>query len=859
MGASDEKRPELLGKTLTMDQVGAHDETMPMRPRGPADALRGTRVGRYVLGEPIGYGGMGVVYGARDPELGRELAVKLVLPQADDPRAQSRLLAEARAMARLRHPAVVPVFDVGTTAHGVYVVMPLVAGGTLHDWMHAEPQPWREVASRFLAAGRGLAAAHAAGLVHRDFKPRNVLIDSDGAVLVADFGLASEAAPATAAGDPDGRISSVAGTPGYMSPEQAAGKHVDARADQYSFCIAFWEGLHGKRPLDGPPPADREAPPDWLQLAIARGFAQDPAQRWPSMDALLDEIEQRSAGQLAPRRRRGLRIAILCAAGLGAAGAITYAIAWREPDKPDGVAGSTPGAPPEPALRLGAPRLLTTTGACAANPAFADAHTVVFDLTRDDAVDLFAVDLDASPPRALTSGGGWEWRARPGRRPREVLFLGTDPKEPTRSYLAFADLDHLGERDRVGVIATGISTVGDEVYYADRNGTELRVRRGATDELVGNYPRTALGVFAIDPGTMRIAYTGYRTGPVCHHRLPAEAPRCTADHVNGQAPAFSARGDAIYFGASDGVRHLDVASGRETVVIAADASGGVAIAPDHRHLAYSSCATRGRLIDVLRPEVALVDDPDVRSPAIGPRGLLAWVRVTGAAPVLMVRAEDGVIRQLTSPALGGVVDPVFDPAGERIAFEVIGPQPGVYVAAIDPNRASVIRVTSRQGDGRPAWFDAGKLMFRRTDEGGISHAYTIDLDGGEPAELAGRSRPPLAANPVTHEILAIGTAAGKLSWSTTLGRERPGPRGAPPSMQSASISPSGRWLLVQSGVSGNVMLRAALPGGALEKFYEEKGGHSLGQAVIDDDGRVFAASVGWRGELFAVQVEAGSL
>jgi serine/threonine protein kinase len=199
------------GETLT-ESVDVDDATLLAAPVQPGrDRLRGKRVGRYVLDEPIGHGGMGVVYRARDPQLDRELAIKVVLPQASDLRAQDRLLGEARAMAKLRHPSVVPVFDVGATEHGVYVVMPLVGGGTLRDWL-ARPRPWREVATRFLAAGRGLAAAHAVGLVHRDFKPHNVLVDEHGAVAVADFGLASEAAPAPADGSPRQGVSSIAGT-----------------------------------------------------------------------------------------------------------------------------------------------------------------------------------------------------------------------------------------------------------------------------------------------------------------------------------------------------------------------------------------------------------------------------------------------------------------------------------------------------------------------------------------------------------------------------------------------------------------------------------------------------------------------
>ena len=276
----------------------------------PAPLPAGRAVGRYVLGAVLGEGGMGTVYRARDPELGRDVALKVVASRPG--KSRDRLLAEARAMAKLEHPNVVPIYDVGATDDGIYLVMPLVAGGTLHDWIHARPRPWREVLARFLAAGRGLAAAHAAGLVHRDFKPRNVLLDGDD-VLVADFGLTASdhgAAPAADSGGPaegSARLpSTIAGTPAYMAPEQARGEAVDARADQYSFCISLWEGLHGQRPTEAetrtrdaalaerlPGPSDRPGAPDWLRTATARGFAAAPDARWRTLAALLDHLDRR--------------------------------------------------------------------------------------------------------------------------------------------------------------------------------------------------------------------------------------------------------------------------------------------------------------------------------------------------------------------------------------------------------------------------------------------------------------------------------------------------------------------------------------------------------------------------------------
>lgn len=276
------------------------DTTVPAKP--PASRA-GSRIGRYEVGDLIAAGGMGVVYRAYDPELKRDVAIKLVTPRS---RTREGLLAEAKTMARLSHPALMSIFDVGATDDGVYIVMPLVTGGTLHDWIHAERRTWRQVLALFVKAGRGLAAAHAAGLVHRDFKPKNVLLDGDS-VLVADFGLAADTRDAQDAG----------GTPAYMAPEQSAGGPVDARADQYSFSIALWEGLHGERPQDAETRTRGAIPrrgassergrgvPAWLVNAVERGYRADPNDRWPSVSAMLDYIER--------RRRLPTRVAIVSA------------------------------------------------------------------------------------------------------------------------------------------------------------------------------------------------------------------------------------------------------------------------------------------------------------------------------------------------------------------------------------------------------------------------------------------------------------------------------------------------------------------------------------------------------------------
>jgi tetratricopeptide (TPR) repeat protein len=298
---------------------------------GRADA--GVRIGRFVILRRLGAGGMGVVYAAYDAELDRRVAIKLMHADQDAAgQASSRLLAEARALARLSHPNVVQIYDVGTHARQVYVAMEYIEGQTLSEHLDVRPPPpWREILRPFLAAGRGLAAAHRVGLVHRDFKPANVLVGADGSVRVVDFGLARVAATSGAPADPSasGATSTVAGTPAYMAPEQYDGGPVDARSDQFGYCVALYEALHGERPFSGktplavrraigsgevrPPPRDR-AVPEWLRKILRRGLSPDPAQRFPDMAALLEALERD------PRRRvRRLASALGIVASVGLA------------------------------------------------------------------------------------------------------------------------------------------------------------------------------------------------------------------------------------------------------------------------------------------------------------------------------------------------------------------------------------------------------------------------------------------------------------------------------------------------------------------------------------------------------------
>ncbi len=308
--------------------------TRPLRIRG---ALHAKQLGRYTLGERLGAGAMGVVYRAEDPELGRHVALKLL--HQPDASLTDRLVREARSMAQVNHPNVVAVYDVGETDGASYIAMELVEGQSLRAWQ-TTPHGVNEIVAAYIAAGRGLAAAHAAGIVHRDFKPDNCLVGgSDGRVRVTDFGLAAARPSAGGAviptiGDVNLTTSgSVLGTPAYMAPEQFSGGNVDARTDQFNFCVSLYEALYGQRPFVGKTFPElgenvcegrvRAAPPaskisNALRAIILRGLAVKPGDRFPTMDHLLIELGRDRARPWRVTAFAAALVAGVLALGLGA-------------------------------------------------------------------------------------------------------------------------------------------------------------------------------------------------------------------------------------------------------------------------------------------------------------------------------------------------------------------------------------------------------------------------------------------------------------------------------------------------------------------------------------------------------------
>ncbi len=319
-------------QTLLVSEHGDYEEP----------SLAGSTISRYVVLEEVGRGAMGRVLRAYDPKLEREVALKVVRARSSD--AKQRMVVEARAMAKLSHPNVVAVYDVEERGDDVVLVMEFVPGQTLRAWLEDEDRAWQDVVLHLLSAGRGLAAAHDAGLLHRDFKPSNVLVSSGGSVKVTDFGVAKLSGQSTPSLTGDMEVSddsltqvgTVLGTPRYMAPEQHRGEPLGAAADQYAFCVSLWEALCGEPPFLGSELAEQKAsgPSAWpndrvpgpIAAAVVRGLDPDPERRWPSMQPLLDTL----AWDPSRRRTRWTMGAV----GILGVGAVSYGVLATEGDAP---------------------------------------------------------------------------------------------------------------------------------------------------------------------------------------------------------------------------------------------------------------------------------------------------------------------------------------------------------------------------------------------------------------------------------------------------------------------------------------------------------------------------------------------
>ena len=413
-------------------------------------------VGRFRVRRKLGEGGMGVVFECEDADLGRRVALKLVRAEADVPAYRARLLREAQAMARLEHPNVVRIHEVGSDRGRLFIAMEYVDGVTLSAWLR-ERRTWREVVDMFAQVGAGLAAVHAVGLVHRDFKPDNVLVDRTGRARVADLGLArldGDTPPLT-------RTGVMMGTPGYMAPEQQFSSGVDARADQYSYCVALREALGG-RPLDD---ARWKAVPEVVRAVVTRGLSYDADERFPSMDALLAALTAVEPPKQ-PEARWPVALAVLGALG-AVSGVVAYVSSGRHDpavDKPSLPVALTPAdAAPLPADAAVA-RAAMIDAALAVAPAAVDAQVAVARAPADAQVAAAHARPDAGVHVRVAAGSAASVAAP--NTPGGALVLDG----PTTKHLPAAKP---GDPGHLPVVRAAIRDLGYDGFDVDHPPADL--------------------------------------------------------------------------------------------------------------------------------------------------------------------------------------------------------------------------------------------------------------------------------------------------------------------------------------------------------------------------------------------------
>jgi Tol biopolymer transport system component/tRNA A-37 threonylcarbamoyl transferase component Bud32 len=655
-------------------------------------------LGKYRLDRLLGAGGMGEVWDAHDTDLDRRVALKLL---RRDGRLHGRQIREARAMARLRHPNVISVFDAATIDGHDVIVMELVEGQTLAGWL-ARPRKQREIVAMLLAAGRGLAAAHAAGLVHRDFKPQNVLVDPRGRAVVTDFGLAravgepgeppldrpSGRDPHALAGALDSPLTAagaVLGTPAYMAPEQLAGDSADERADQFAFCVTLWEALCGERPFARTivVPRGGDRVPRSLRKLLARGLKTDPAERWPSLVALLDAIER------AWRRPRRIAIAAAVVAVV-ALGALGVRLLLRP-------------APWQPAI-VDLPAFEENSDGAAISP---DGTRIAYASDREETgvFRLYVEPLAGGEARAVTPAGTTVISPRWARDGASLLAVVFDNRalryRLVRQPLAGGPLQDLG----TGV---GVDDCGDVLAVADIDNHASRLllqdSQGRRSELLAVHDGYAV-VPRCDPSGERIAVMRGKSpnqnppldNVVVVDRL-GHATQITSGNRSGAA-AFTPDGERIVFSGADAAGIL---------LFEVPATGGQLrrITLDHGPHLNPDIAPDGR---------TLIFDRDV--------ALRIAVAGGGGAPLRKLSARQETLNSF-----------VVTSDGNAFIAERLG-EGGSEVVVIDP----------RSGSERP--LVAGAHPFLALDE----RRVLFQLRGVEPPTLA---VVPLAGNERS-QILAV--------------------------------------------------------------------------------------------------------
>jgi Tol biopolymer transport system component len=724
----------------------------------PAVLAPGSSIGRYVVSGELGRGGMGVVVAARDPDLQRTVAIKLVRPRgarvSDEMR--QRLLREGQAIAQLSHPNVVQIHDVGVHGAEVFIAMEHVEGATLTRWL-AAPRTRAAILDVFAQAGRGLAAAHAKGIVHRDFKPDNVRVGDDGRVRVLDFGLARGAGAAELATAGDGAAltetmtghGAILGTPAYMAPEQFRGDRAGELADQFAFAVALHEALCGERPFTGATldalgaaviagrrrPMPRAAKvPAWLERAIARALAPEPADRYPSIAAMLAAIAR---DPVAARRRWVVAGAAIAAIG----GAAALAIAATR-DDPTPVPDAAPRLEPtmrqivredgvhlHPSFTPDAARFVHTDGTDLLVRAIDG--TVIANLTADFAPRATEPELSPDGSRiAFVAGGTIHVIGVDGGAPQPVTPGFWPTWSPDGAQLAYVTAD-------VFDIYLRVDRVGGELWRVAL-ATGARTRIGTAED--------AMQPDWSPDGTRIVFVAGKRLAIV---RADGTGLRESAIG-NAWHPVWDAGGAIVYAARERGGRYevaaypvdgsdaIDAAEVRPVTALSPAPVWHFDVARDGRRFIAAVYVSEHRTyrvpFDPAAGRATGLPQPfgdafrGLQSPAVSPDGaLIAFSAVTEVEESLFVMPLAGGAGRVIAGGHEYVREPSWKPDGSAITYRgTIDDEWGIRTVTPDGKTTGVLYDDSDYKNVR--WAPDGRRLAITGGSGADNHPFVVAAD-----------------------------------------------------------------------------------------------------------------------------------
>jgi serine/threonine protein kinase len=844
----------------------------------------GTRLGQFRVEARIGEGGRGVVYRAYDEKLHRAVALKVL---ADASTASGvGLLEEARAAAALMHPAIAAIHDVLQHDGVVFLVMELVAGATLRAELQRGRMPLQKSLKHARDIASGLARAHRSGIVHRDLKPENLMVTPDGETKILDFGLARaapEAPPATG----DGELTGVAGTPGYMAPEQATGRRVDARADVFSFGVVLWEMLAGRRPFERPTRAELteesaftptfslpslapDTPPSLVAL-VMRCLELRPDDRFADASELLDALDTVELHAHTAARAQAVLLRPVPVTALALLGTVAALLAVRSLGGPPGqssrkASAPVPTDPSAASLAItGAPEALTHEGLCSSFPAFADDGTLVYARHDGHETQIHHLDPSTGEDTTLTHDPNGQ-SLRPAIGPNgTVLYTFQANGEEHGRQVRQVSL-HGGPPE---VLGDGTEPVyaGGTIFLTEQDDRAIRrLALGGTSDIVYESPPGSLyGCLAASPDGKWLAACSTSVEdrvsfPLCITPLGAERPPFDCASVGNSTSlriTFGPSGRGLYFARGKSIVRFDVATRHVDDAPVPVAPTSLAIAPDAGSVVFSTCRVHydARRIDgdgSIAPLPAMSESAGVI--VVGPHGELAFPVAIGTGTAVGVTDARGEhVHVITSPD-HDVTEAAFSPDGQRLVFhDARESGGGLFVINVD-GKATPVRITKDPQDNVPGWIDGDRIVFMRPESGvPFGRAHVVSAAGGEATSLPKVPGIVLGGIPSRGTILlAIRSPAGdRFAEATQGGKVRDIPlKGAPKGQRwdvATGVSPSGRYA---AWFSGGAVWRADLEDKTATKVpFEWPNGVADGISA-DDEGRVSASFRHSEGQLF---------